>query len=235
MTPTVRATVQPRETKTIADFLFSRNSCTFLRLNGLEATPDHDGTAFRLPTHNWSRDSQRIQVNLAKTILPGANQKLPFSRLLRPFSTSQLARQTEKERLCTTTEPGTNINVPSKKIVTPLPPLTDPLPGTENVQYASVTTSGAGAQVTTLANGLRVASEQRFGQFCTVGVVIDSGPRYEVAYPSGVSHFLEKLAFHVSNKQLSKNVIYNSYLAVDIRISGKGQNSPGTGETRRNL
>lgn len=28
-------------------------------------------------------------------------------------------------------------------------------------------------------------------------VVIDSGPRYEVAYPSGVSHFLEKLAFHV--------------------------------------
>lgn len=29
-------------------------------------------------------------------------------------------------------------------------------------------------------------------------VVIDSGPRYEVAYPSGVSHFLEKLAFNVS-------------------------------------
>lgn len=29
-------------------------------------------------------------------------------------------------------------------------------------------------------------------------VVIVSGPRYEVAYPSGISHFLEKLAFHVS-------------------------------------
>lgn len=28
-------------------------------------------------------------------------------------------------------------------------------------------------------------------------VVIDSGPRYEVAFPSGVSHFVEKLAFHV--------------------------------------
>jgi processing peptidase subunit alpha len=28
-------------------------------------------------------------------------------------------------------------------------------------------------------------------------VVIDSGSRYEVAYPSGVSHFLEKLAFGV--------------------------------------
>lgn len=28
-------------------------------------------------------------------------------------------------------------------------------------------------------------------------VVIDSGPRYEVSFPSGISHFLEKLAFHV--------------------------------------
>ena len=30
-------------------------------------------------------------------------------------------------------------------------------------------------KVTTLSNGLRVASEARFGQFCTVGVCIDSG------------------------------------------------------------
>lgn len=29
-------------------------------------------------------------------------------------------------------------------------------------------------------------------------VIIDSGSRYEVAYPSGISHFLEKLAFNVS-------------------------------------
>lgn len=29
-------------------------------------------------------------------------------------------------------------------------------------------------------------------------VLIDSGPRFEVAYPSGISHFLEKLAFNVS-------------------------------------
>lgn len=50
--------------------------------------------------------------------------------------------------------------------------------------------------MTTLSNGLRVASENRFGQFCTVGIVIDSGPRYEVAYPSGISHIIEKLAFN---------------------------------------
>jgi len=29
-------------------------------------------------------------------------------------------------------------------------------------------------------------------------VLIDSGSRFEVLYPSGVSHFLEKLAFQVS-------------------------------------
>lgn len=30
---------------------------------------------------------------------------------------------------------------------------------------------------------------------CLLAVVLDSGSRYEVAYPSGISHFLEKLAF----------------------------------------
>lgn len=102
----------------------------------------------------------------------------------------------DKDRTSTTTEPGSTVNVPSKQIVTSLPPLTEALPGTNNVQYAKVSSARTTTQVTTLPNGLRVASEQRFGQFCTVGVVIDSGPRYEVGYPSGVSHFLEKLAFH---------------------------------------
>ena len=37
--------------------------------------------------------------------------------------------------------------------------------------------------------------------FCSIsGVCIDSGARYEVAYPSGVSHFLEKLAFGNTSK-----------------------------------
>jgi len=32
-------------------------------------------------------------------------------------------------------------------------------------------------------------------------VLIDSGSRYEVHHPSGISHFLEKLAFAVSDRQ----------------------------------
>ncbi|KAG7276682.1 hypothetical protein CRUP_006861 [Coryphaenoides rupestris] len=50
-------------------------------------------------------------------------------------------------------------------------------------------------RITTLENGLRVASQNKFGQFCTVGVLVNSGSRHETKYPSGIAHFLEKLAF----------------------------------------
>ena len=33
--------------------------------------------------------------------------------------------------------------------------------------------------------------------WCYVSVLLDSGSRYEVNYPSGITHFLEKLAFAV--------------------------------------
>ena len=99
-------------------------------------------------------------------------------------------------------------------------------------------------QVTTLENGIRVASQPKYGQFCTVGVCIDSGSRYvyniyllsfrnivfisrrflfqilscqcllivklfryEVAFPSGISHYLEKLAFNATSKFNSKDEI----------------------------
>ena len=65
-------------------------------------------------------------------------------------------------------------------------------------------------KVTTLSNGLRIATEAKFGQFCTVGVCIDSGSRYEVAYPSGVSHFLEKLAFGATEKFSCRDEILKS-------------------------
>lgn len=141
----------------------------------------------------------------------------------------------------------------SEQIVTPYPPLSQPLAGLPSVEYAKSTIGPRETRVTTLPNGLRVASESRFGQFCTIGgkpatktdlvispeyceritpchivcflslfsVVIDSGPRYEVAFPSGVSHFLEKLAFHVSTRVsivfCPKN--YASCLFFSIRTS----------------
>ena len=70
-----------------------------------------------------------------------------------------------------------------------------------------VTIPAAATQITTLSNGLRVASEPKFGQFCTVGVCIDSGSRYEVAYPSGISHFLEKISYNSTATFKSKDDI----------------------------
>lgn len=55
------------------------------------------------------------------------------------------------------------------QIVTPYPPLSQPLAGLPSVEYAKPTVGQRETRVTTLANGLRVASESRFGQFCTIG------------------------------------------------------------------
>uniref|UniRef100_A0A7S3UY37 Alpha-MPP n=1 Tax=Aplanochytrium stocchinoi TaxID=215587 RepID=A0A7S3UY37_9STRA len=50
-------------------------------------------------------------------------------------------------------------------------------------------------KITTLANGLRVASEETYGQVSTIGMFIDAGSRYENDSNSGVSHLLEHMAF----------------------------------------
>ncbi|XP_069695933.1 mitochondrial-processing peptidase subunit alpha [Periplaneta americana] len=87
------------------------------------------------------------------------------------------------------------------------PPLTEPLSGLPTPVYATLREDHQNTNVTTLSNGLRVASENRFGQFCTIGVVVDSGSRYEVAYPSGISHYLEKLAFNSTTEFSDKDKI----------------------------
>lgn len=111
-------------------------------------------------------------------------------------------------RKCSSTIPTSKsapVTVESKSSTQP--PLTHPLPGLPTPVYATLKDQQHFMQVTTLNNGLQVASENRFGQFCTIGVVIDSGSRYEVAYPSGVSHFLEKLAFNSTTEFPDKDKI----------------------------
>lgn len=94
-----------------------------------------------------------------------------------------------------------------KKSVTSFPPLTESIPNLPKPIYSTTKEEHQVTKITVLPNGLKVASENRFGQFCTIGVLIDSGPRYEAAYPSGISHFLEKLAFGSTNTYDSKDKI----------------------------
>lgn len=49
------------------------------------------------------------------------------------------------------------------------PPLTEPVPNLPQPIYATVKSEDHITQITTLDNGLKVASENRFGQFCTIG------------------------------------------------------------------
>ncbi|XP_008555589.1 mitochondrial-processing peptidase subunit alpha [Microplitis demolitor] len=91
--------------------------------------------------------------------------------------------------------------------VTGFPPLSEPVLNLPKPIYSTAKEEDQTTQISVLSNGLRVASENRFGKFCTVGVLIDSGPRFEVAYPSGISHFLEKLAFNSTKNYKSRDDI----------------------------
>uniref|UniRef100_A0A1Y1LEA8 Mitochondrial-processing peptidase subunit alpha n=1 Tax=Photinus pyralis TaxID=7054 RepID=A0A1Y1LEA8_PHOPY len=123
-------------------------------------------------------------------------------RLLIPLQHSQCAKKAYSDW-------ENRVNVPSKEKVTDMPSMDQPVPGLPTPIYATLKEEHQKTQVTQLSNGIRVASENRFGEFSTVGVVVDSGSRYEVAYPSGISHFLEKLAFNSTVAYPDKDVMMN--------------------------
>lgn len=52
-------------------------------------------------------------------------------------------------------------------------------------------------QITTLPNKIRVATEAVPGHFAGIGLFVDAGSRYETVENSGVSHFLDRMAFKV--------------------------------------
>ncbi|XP_059165431.1 mitochondrial-processing peptidase subunit alpha-like [Physella acuta] len=85
--------------------------------------------------------------------------------------------------------------------------LSKPLPGLPTPQFATASCHAYDTHVTTLDNGLKIASENKFGQFCTVGVLLSSGSRYEATYPSGIAHFLEKMSFGTTPNFANKDVI----------------------------
>jgi len=47
--------------------------------------------------------------------------------------------------------------------------LTEPIPDLPKAIYSSAKEEHQTTQITVLPNGLKVASENRFGQFCTIG------------------------------------------------------------------
>jgi len=62
-------------------------------------------------------------------------------------------------------------------------------------------------KVTTLDNGLRVASEDNYGSVTALGVFVDSGSRYETSANSGVSHLLEHMAFKSTENRSTLRIV----------------------------
>lgn len=56
-------------------------------------------------------------------------------------------------------------------------------------------------RITTLSNGLRVATEDYGLPTCTVGIWIDAGSRFESERTNGTAHFLEHMAFKGTKKR----------------------------------
>ncbi|KAG8435934.1 hypothetical protein GDO86_007146 [Hymenochirus boettgeri] len=69
------------------------------------------------------------------------------------------------------------------------------------VSYAQSLQNIPDTQLTTLDNGLRVASEESGQATCTVGVWIGAGSRYENENNNGSAYFLEHMAFKGTKKR----------------------------------
>lgn len=100
-------------------------------------------------------------------------------------------------------------------------PLSDPVPGLPKVIYPKPTRDSE-TKVTVMENGLKVASEKKFGQYCIAGVAIDSGSRLESCYPSGLSHFIERSAFKSTKLFTSREQILEQLSHVGGTIDCQG-------------
>ncbi|XP_039511615.1 cytochrome b-c1 complex subunit 1, mitochondrial-like [Pimephales promelas] len=69
--------------------------------------------------------------------------------------------------------------------------------GQASVSYAQSLLGVSETRLTTLSNGLRIASEETNQATCTVGLWIGCGSRYESEKNNGAGFFLEHMAFKV--------------------------------------
>ena len=68
--------------------------------------------------------------------------------------------------------------IPRGAGITGHPPLDQPFPGVESLRAEDISTAFSRAtQITKLSNGMHVASCQKSGGMCSIGVVLESGAR----------------------------------------------------------
>src|SRR5271154_857193 len=62
-------------------------------------------------------------------------------------------------------------------------------------------------QISTLPNGIRVATEALPGHYSCLGLFLDAGSRYEPDHLYGVSHVVDRLAFHSTKSRSGAEMI----------------------------
>lgn len=67
---------------------------------------------------------------------------------------------------------------------------------------ATYATAATASQITTAANGVKVASSQEPGQTASLAVVVNGGARAESGSNAGVAHFLKNYGFKVTHLHL---------------------------------
>lgn len=58
-------------------------------------------------------------------------------------------------------------------------------------------TASSAYKLSSLSNGIRIASIPSPGHFMTVGAFIDAGSKYETSVSKGFTHILDRMAFKV--------------------------------------
>ncbi|KAJ8259840.1 hypothetical protein GJAV_G00174080 [Gymnothorax javanicus] len=90
--------------------------------------------------------------------------------------------------------------------------------GQGSLSYAQSLLAVPETQLTTLENGLRIASEESGQSTCTVGLWIGCGSRYETERNNGAGFFLEHMAFK-GTKKLSQSALEQEVESMGAHLS----------------
>lgn len=119
-----------------------------------------------------------------------------------------------------------------EKPTTPVPALYEPLQGVHLPAPLPDDVKPAKTRVTTLANGLKIASEDTTGPTSTVGIFIDSGSKNETPQCTGASHLLERMAFKsTSNRSHFRLVREVEAIGGNIMANASREQMCYTGDT----
>ncbi|XP_078438733.1 mitochondrial-processing peptidase subunit alpha-like [Wolffia australiana] len=98
----------------------------------------------------------------------------------------------------------------------PIPPLDSPLPGVSLPPPLPDYVEPGKTQITTLPNGVKIASETSSSPAASIGVYVDCGSVYESPYSFGATHLLERMAF--------KSTTNRSHLRIVREVEAIGGN-----------